>query len=679
MKGAKQIGKAKEDRSIGRAEAQGRQWWARKSGATDIVPALMAFDAKQERAIMGEVQGLEKSQKAGLMEKNWDKGGYEAEIQRRGLLLGQASEAHIDDALETDFFMHQAKWKGRDGKMYKGFGMSLDGKYMSLEDANKMTPEELKAAQKAYRITSNSRVHSDFVRAVVSTGKDRSAATGDITSSGARTLHETEDLLRKAQHYEGAGEAVIDDETKELVAASIEHKNATFLGEIDKPTARNRVGMHPHNFSEKIFSEDGDLMRIIGRDKSLPEYQAFLAVSAYAEADQADYLRFSAARQVDWLGKFDKDTKKFKIHDDPVFLQHLKEMYQEHGAVSGALEVKQNSKGFTFRGKDYKDLNEFGATQGWAESTTYRFPEKKRSTMPGSASGGSTTGGAGGGTAGGGTGAGAGGAAGSGRRARGRTGTGRATAGGSGATTTPPDIEDAEWEDVTEEEAQRRALEYHSQAENKRSSARKLENEASEMENFPPSATDPLEKQIDHRKNITAKREEAAKLINEAEKLDKGETISNVHQQTAAMHGHLEDPEVQNELKNVDLKENIEKLSKSFDEGVKSITEASQGLDLTTLSESFSKSMNELRSLFEKLPEKMKGNLPDSMDDLGNRVNRGDFKTQGEQLMLMDVLKAIRNAIQKGHETSASQSSGNTTGAGESSATTGNDESDAGD
>jgi len=199
------------------------------------------------------------------------------------------------------------------------------------------------------------------------------------------------------------------------------------------------------------------------------------------------------------------------------------------------------------------------------------------------------------------------------------------------------------------------------------------------MENFPPSATDPLEKQIDHRKNITAKREEAAKLINEAEKLDKGETISNVHQQTAAMHGHLEDPEVQNELKNVDLKENIEKLSKSFDEGVKSITEASQGLDLTTLSESFSKSMNELRSLFEKLPEKMKGNLPDSMDDLGNRVNRGDFKTQGEQLMLMDVLKAIRNAIQKGHETSASQSSGNTTGAGESSATTGNDESDAGD
>lgn len=362
IRGAKQRGEEIEKLSKDRAEARGREMWDKRpgfvGGGADIVPHEQLVEARYERAQATEVATLQKEQKATLLQKVWNKGGKQAEITRRAVIQSLAAEGHLDDALATDFFRKEAKWTDRVGNERKGFTQNLEGKYEGDESER--------------QLFSSSEITSDFVRSAVSSGGKRSAESERISSGAARTLQDLEDLGKKADHYEYAGEAGVDKETGKLAPKDFDKKTETILAEISKPTSRKFAGMHPHNFSELMMSKLGKQMRITARrDKAgniidSAEYRNFQNLSTYAKENDDDFVRFSASRDVEFLGELDSEKKKFKVHDDETFTRSLQTMYEEHPELVRGLERKAGSTGYIDTdGTEYDSLDDFAIEKGW--------------------------------------------------------------------------------------------------------------------------------------------------------------------------------------------------------------------------------------------------------------------------------------------------------------------------
>ncbi|XOU94421.1 MAG: hypothetical protein ACNFW9_06360 [Candidatus Kerfeldbacteria bacterium] len=390
--GAKKRGEEVESFSKERATAQGKEMWDKRPGFTgggaDVVPEVQMVERRYERKVAGEVSTLQKEQKSALLKKVWDKKGKQAEITRKALLQSLGAEGHIDDALDTDFFKNEAKWTDASGKSQNGF-KDKNGNF----DSNM--------------------ARSNFMRATVSSGGQRSARVKDIDPNSLGTLYDIQQAGIRNDHFEYGGEVLTNPETGELALPEtlgkdrMEHKNETIKGEVIKPTDRKRIGNHPHNTSVQKDSKAGDMMRLIpfkpdemdkpaddAPQEEKDEYQdrvdmhtenkaqfdEFMHKSNYSKSNPKSFKEFSSSRLDQLLGKFDSEDGAMMIHDDDQFKDQIKTLYEEHPDFVNALQDKKGIKQWKI-GKDGEksgSLHDIAKKEGWKTNAAYLTPDEQQ-------------------------------------------------------------------------------------------------------------------------------------------------------------------------------------------------------------------------------------------------------------------------------------------------------------
>jgi len=647
-RGAKQRGEELDKTSKDRAAATGRTMWDKRPGAigggADVIPAEQMVEQRYEKGIASEVSTLQKEQKAALLQKVWNKGGKQAELTRRALLQSMAAEGHIDDALATDFFKNEAEWTNDEGKKQTGFGSKTGNKF------------------------SDAAITSNFLRSSVSSGKKRGAGAGDIEEGALRTLYDIEELGKKAQHYEYAGEVGVGDDGK-LRLHSIDEKDEVVQTEINKQTDRKFIGNHPHNFTQLYMKtmkdangkEQAQQMRVVKEGDGV-EWQNFLRLSAYSKANPTDYPRFSAARHSQMLGEFDGDDSRFEINDDKDFMESIKTIYQGHGHLADQLEGKAGSQGYKMRKKDasgndiirdklkkdkdgndiegeyekdekgnrvkefeyekYENLHELAQAKGWDASETYAQPSEKQKESQ---------------------------------------------------------EKEAKARHAEQKKKDEEAKGYKKQSEEKHTKADGLDKEAADLAKTQKERADTLEseaKDIENnyskdvnesapqRKEVEAKRAEAEELKSgkeveakktEAKKLRKEGDDLNVASKTSRADVSAEQfreasavPDAMAEIKVKFSDEQIQELGSIITKAYTEATKSADGMDIGKFSDQVTKAAdiinNNLKGL-DKLAPDVKSNVVDQVGGIKQDAVNGVFKTRDNQRKTLDVLNKIQKVL----------------------------------
>lgn len=591
--GAKKRGEEVESLSKERGVAQGKEIWDRRpdwmGGGADVIPETQLVEARYERKIAAEVSTLQKEQKAGLLEKIWDKGGKQNELTRRAILQSLAAEGHVDDALDTDFFKNKAKWTDANREAHEGF---------KNKDTGNWTDEE---------ITSN------FFRATISGGAKRSAQKEKISKNAVRTLYDIEDLGKKAKHYEYCGE-VGTDENGELELKDMDFKREIIVGEIEKQTDRNKIGNHPHNISAQADSMDGETMRLIQEfdkdHKVTAGYKNFIGMAAYAKENQKGFKEYSQPRLAQLLGKLDSETKKFKIHDDPRFLEHLEKLYREAPEMLSALELKAGSTGYTFDGKNYKDLNEFarakvtstnGRKTGDDALEGYKNGYEKKSWVHN------------------------------------------------------PNYHQKDPSEIAAEEKSKKEFEAEKISANRnenlaKDSKKKAEAKKAEAEKYKnesESAENPILKN-----RMIEKSEQSAKEAEELHKKSKAyeldATVGKARLSVKEFQSESSNSEAITQIQTDITTESIEKLSQAINQSLEKIKVSPDGLDVSDLEQQFNgvaTTITDTIGKLGKIPDNIKAGLKTNLSNLSMGINSGEFRKRNEQLRVFQVLENIRNIL----------------------------------
>jgi uncharacterized protein YukE len=603
LKGARQRGEVVETLSKDRAAAAGRELWDKRpggviGGGADVIPATQLIEMRYERAQASEVATLQKEQKAGLLKKIWNKGGYQADITRRAILQSLAAEGHPDDALATDFFRHEAEWTDRKGVKRAGYAQDLNGNSMTAEESKTLSPEEKK---EKFRLFSSAAVSSDLFRSAVSKGGKRSAQAKDIKEGGARALYDLEDLGKKVDHYEYAGESGTNKKTGKLEVKSLDEKFKTILAEISKPTSRKFAGMHRHNFSELMMDKDGKTQMVIvarrhvedvkddagntihkkGEVIDSPEYSNFMRLSTYAKENESDFVRFSASRNIDFLGKLDTEKKKFKVHDDDTFERSLRTLYEGHPELVRALETKAGSTGYIGRdGSEYSSLDDYAIERGWAKPKVRQEQENtaKREKA------------------------------------------------------------------YNRKKVEDKANEKEEKAGTRQKQAAKIKKEINKAES---GKTEEEKNSSEWQEERAAKLKKANELDAGAEKLRKEVHLDKANAGADGFEDHSAEEGSVRVIKNAISKEDIEKYNKSLKNAFSEVDKAFEGLGLQEFTDVFDKSVKNLSDIFNKLPDDIKKNLSDQVDGLQQAAQGDQFKTQEDQYQALGVLKAVQRTLEK--------------------------------